>query len=78
MYLCDGTLRALGIDHADHANIIVHGHPTGVLLSSGHFREVIGASYFLENKLEFNINYRSRNVNVDIAPILTVEQEDEL
>jgi hypothetical protein len=80
VYLCDRTLHALGIDHADHANIIVHGQPTGVLRSTGHFREVnvIGASYFLENKLEFIINYRSRKVNIDVAPSLTEEEEDEL
>ena len=80
VYLCDRTFRALGIDHADHANVIIHGQPIGVLRSTGHFREVnvIGASYFLENKLEFNINYRSRKVNIDIAPTLTEEQEDEL
>jgi len=81
VYLCDRTFRALGIiDHADHANVIVHGQPAGVLRSTGHFREVnvIGASYFLENKLEFNINYRSRKVNIGIAASLTEEQEDEL
>eukprot|EP01035_Chromulina_nebulosa_P041531 gene41531-56184_t len=80
VYLCDRTFLALGINHADHANVIVHGHPTGVLRSTGHFREVnvIGATYFLENKLQFNINYRSRKVSIDIAPTLTEEQEDEL
>ena len=80
VYLCNRTFRALGIDHADHANVIVHGQPIAVLRSTGHFKEVnvIGASYFLENKLEFNINYRSRKLNIDIAPTLTEEQEDEL
>ena len=80
VYFCDRTFRALGINHTDHANVIVHGQPIGVLRSTGHFKEVniIGASYFLENKLEFNVNYRTRKVNIDIAPTLTEEQEDEL
>ena len=53
VYLCDRTFLALGIDQADHANVIVHGQPMGVLRSAGRFKEVniIGASYFLENKL---------------------------
>ena len=77
MYLCD---RTLGISHADHVNVIVYAQSTGILRSTGHFREVnvIGASYFLENKLEFIINYRSRKVNIDVAPSLTEEEEDEL
>lgn len=80
VYLCDRTLHALGIDHADHANIIVHGQSIGVIRSTGHFKEVnvIGAAYFLENKLELNVNYRSRKIKVDVAPILSEEQEDEL
>jgi hypothetical protein len=46
VYLCDRTFRSLGIDLADHANVIVHGKPTGVLRSTGHFKEVnvLGAS----------------------------------
>ena len=80
VYLCDRTFRALGIDHANHANIFVHGHLIGVHRSSGHFREVnvIGASYFLENKLQFLSNYRSRKVVIQVAPILTEQEEQEL
>ena len=37
VYLCDRTLHALGIDDADHATIIVHGQPIGVLRSTGYF-----------------------------------------
>lgn len=80
VYLCDRTFRALGIDHANHANIFVHGHLIGVLRSSGHFREVnvIGASYFLENKLLFLSNYQSRKVAIQVAPILSEQEKQEL
>lgn len=80
VYICERTFRALGIEHADHASLIVHGQPTGVLRSSGHFTEVnvMGASYFLENKLELTVNYRTRKVSINMTPVLTEEQEDEL
>ena len=70
-------LRALGLDHADH---IIYGQPIGVVRSTGHLREVnvIGASFFLENELEFTLNYLARIVNIDSASILAEEQEDEL
>jgi len=66
VFLCDRTLKALGIDDADHAFIIVHGEPTPVFRSSGHFEEVniVGASYFLENKLKMEVNYNTRKFMV--------------
>jgi hypothetical protein len=80
VYLCERTLKALGIDNAEHANILVHRQPTAIFRSSGHFQEVniIGASYFLENRLRMEVNYHSRKLLVDRARILTEEEDVEL
>lgn len=80
VYLCERTFRALGIDHANRANIFVHGHLIAVFRSSGHFRDVnvIGASYFLENKLLLLSNYQSRKVAIQVAPIMTEQEKQEL
>lgn len=79
VYLCDRTFHALGID-ADHANVLVQGKPTRVLRSCCNFKEVnvIGATFFLQNKLELVVNYRTHKVQIDVAPKLTEEEEDEL
>lgn len=80
VYLCDRTLKALGIDHADHANLVVHGNPTAVHRSTNHFREVnvLGASYFLENGLDLHVYYRKRKVEITEASKLTAIEREEL
>lgn len=80
VHLCDRTFLALGIDNADHASVIVNGQPTSVIRSTGHFKEanVLGASYFIENKLELHVNYRSRKVRIEVAPPLTEQEENEV
>lgn len=80
VFLCDRTLKALGIDDADHAFIIVHGEPTPVFRSSGHVEEVniVGASYFLENKLKMEVNYNTRKFMVHRTEKLTAEERAEL
>jgi type I restriction enzyme R subunit len=80
VYLCERTLKALGIDYAEHANILEHRQLTAVFRSSGHFQEVniIGASYFLENRLRMEVNYHSRKLLVDRARTLTEEEDAEV
>lgn len=80
VYLSDDTLKALGIVDSFEANLIFHGEITGVYRSSNHFSglNVLGASFFVENKLVLNLNYGTRKLNISRCESLTEVEQEEL
>jgi hypothetical protein len=80
--LSDETLRSLNLDITEDNgfNLNIHGLPITVWRSVNHFKDVniCGQSFFAENKLKFDINYRERKAVVSETEKLTQEELDEL
>ena len=80
VYISEETLLAVDILDSYEANLIVHGEVTGVFRSINHCSglNVLGASFFVENKLVLNINYGIRKLNISHCASLTDSEQEEL
>ena len=79
-YFAGDTLRALNIVDTDHANLIVHGQPITVYKSFNHFSDVnvLGSSFFVENKVEIKLNYFTVKLYITKHSGLSIEELQEL